>query len=38
MFSYNIPEFMKGRVKTSEHAISQMLRNSKGIDVSVKGE
>lgn len=38
MFSYNIPEFMKGRVKTSEHAISRMLRKSKGIDVSVRGE
>lgn len=33
MFSYNIPEFMKGKVKISQHTLSRMLRNEKGIDV-----
>lgn len=36
MFSYNIPELIKGRVKTSRHTISQILRNTDGVDVSVK--
>lgn len=36
MFSYNIPEFVKDKVKFNRHAISKEMRESKGIDLTFK--
>ena len=36
MFSYNIPEFMIRKVETSKYKIKNVLRESKGINVTVK--
>ena len=38
MFSYNIPEFVKGRVRTDRHRISRTMRNSSGINLSFREE
>lgn len=34
MFSYNIPEMVKGKVKTDKHDISKLMRNDPGINVT----
>lgn len=34
MFSYNLPEFMCGKVATSPHRISGKMRSSDGIQVT----
>ena len=36
MFSYNIPEFVKDKVKFNRHAISKEMRESKGTDLTFR--
>ncbi len=36
MKSFNIPEFVKGKIKTSAYQITQKARNDKGIDVQFR--
>ena len=38
MVSYNIPEFVSGKVKVGKHRISSALRNTRGTNVKVKAE
>jgi hypothetical protein len=38
MFSYNIPELMVKKVDIAKSEIATVLRNSKGVNVTVKGE
>lgn len=38
MVSYNIPEFVSGKVKVEKHAVSSALRDSVSIKVTVKPE
>ena len=33
-FSYNIPELVSGKVKTNQHSISKLMKDTEGIDVS----
>lgn len=36
IYSYNIPEFVKGKVVLDRHRVAKEMRNSKGIDVTYK--
>lgn len=36
MKSFNIPEFVKGKIKVNPYQISQKVRNDKGIDVTFR--
>lgn len=38
MVSYNIPEFVSGKVNVGKHRISSALRNTRGTNVKVKAE
>ncbi|MBP5217616.1 MAG: PD40 domain-containing protein [Bacteroidales bacterium] len=38
MVSFNIPEFVSGKVRVGKHRISSVLRNTEGTNVTVKAE
>jgi hypothetical protein len=38
MYSYNVPEFIKGKVKDHRRAMSKMAKTDKGIDVGFTRE
>jgi hypothetical protein len=36
MYSYNIPEFLVGKVKLDQEKVARIMRNSPGINVSFR--